>query len=139
MSLLHALEKELFVMRKTVSTSNAPAAVGPYSQAIKTDNLVYTAGQLGMDPLTGKLIEGGVQAQTRQALTNLKAILEKAGTTMSNVIKTTVFLQDINDFQAMNQVYAEFFPKAPPARSAMQVVALPLGGLVEIEVVAIID
>jgi 2-iminobutanoate/2-iminopropanoate deaminase len=126
-------------MRKTVSTPNAPAAVGPYSQAIKTSGLVYTAGQLGMDPKTGKLVEGGVQAQTRQALSNLQAVLEAAGTSMNNVIKTTVFLQDIGDFGTMNQVYAEFFPDAPPARSAMQVAALPLGGLVEIEVVAVIE
>jgi 2-iminobutanoate/2-iminopropanoate deaminase len=127
------------LVRKTVSTQNAPSAVGPYSQAIKIDNLTYTAGQLGMDPQTGKLVEGGIQAQTRQALTNLQAVLEAAGTSMRNVIKTTVFLQDINDFKAMNQVYAEFFPDAPPARSAVQVAALPLGGLVEIEAVAIVE
>ena len=126
-------------MRKTVSTHHAPAAVGPYSQAIKIDNLCYTAGQLGLDPQTGKLTEGGIQAQTRQALTNLEAVLKAAGTFMRNVVKTTVFLQDIDDFKAMNQVYAEFFPEAPPARSAVQVAALPLGGLVEIEAVAVIE
>ena len=124
--------------RKTISTQDAPAAVGPYSQAIKIDNLVYTAGQLGMDPQAAKLVECGIQAQTRQALTNLKAVLQAAGTCMDNVIKTTVFLQDINDFGAMNQVYAEFFTDAPPARSAVQVAALPLGGLVEIEAVAVL-
>ena len=126
-------------MRKTVSTHHAPAAVGPYSQAIKIDNLCYTAGQLGLDPQTGKLTEGGIQAQTRQALTNLEAVLKAAGTFMRNVVKTTVFLQDIDDFKAMNQVYAELFPEAPPARSAVQVAALPLGGLVEIEAVAVIE
>ena len=122
--------------RQAIATGNAPAAVGPYSQAIKIGDLVYTAGQLGIDPQIGKLAEGGIQAQTRQALTNLKAIAEAAGTTMGNVVKTTVFLQDIQDLKAMNQVYAEFFPAAPPARSAAQVAALPLGGLVMIEMVA---
>ena len=122
--------------RQTVSTQDAPAAVGPYSQAVACGRLMYTAGQLGLDPKTGKLAEGGIQAQTRRALTNIKAILEAAGTTMANVIKTTVFLQDIHDFKAMNEVYAQFFPSEPPARSAVQVAALPLGGLVEIEAVA---
>ncbi len=125
--------------RQVVSTPHAPAAVGPYSQAIKIDQLVYTAGQLGMDPQTGKLVSGGVQAQTRQALTNLQAVLDAAGASMDTVIKTTVFMDDMHDFQAMNQVYAEFFAQAPPARSAVQAAALPLGGLVEIEAVAVID
>jgi 2-iminobutanoate/2-iminopropanoate deaminase len=133
------LDRKDPLVRKTVSTQNAPAAVGPYSQAIKIDTLCYTAGQLGMDPQAGKLVEGGIQSQTRQALTNLEAVLQAAGTSMRNVVKTTVFLKDINDFKAMNQVYAEFFPDAPPARSAVQVAALPLGGLVEIEAVAVIE
>ena len=124
--------------RHVIATENAPAAVGPYSQAIRCCSLVYTAGQLGMDPRAGKLVEGGIQAQTRQALTNIQSVLEAAGTSMANVIKTTVFLQDIGDFKAMNQVYAEFFATDPPARSAVQVAALPLGGLVEIEAVAIV-
>ena len=123
--------------RHVIATQSAPAAVGPYSQAIRSGELIYTAGQLGMDPEAGKLVEGGVQAQTRQALTNIQAVLEAAGASLSNVVKTTVFLQDMGDFQAMNAVYAEFFPSAPPARSAVQVAALPLGGLVEIEAVAI--
>lgn len=127
------------MLRDIVATDRAPAAIGPYSQAVRVGNLVYTAGQLGIDPQTKQLVEGGIQAQTRQALTNLKAILGAAGTTTSNVVKTTVFLQDIADFKAMNQVYAEFFPAAPPARSAVQVAALPLGGLVEIEAVAIVE
>jgi 2-iminobutanoate/2-iminopropanoate deaminase len=124
--------------RQIISTENAPAAVGPYSQAVRIGNLVYTAGQLGMDPKTGKLVEDSVEAQTRQALSNLSAILEAAGTTVSNVIKTTIFLRDMGDFAVVNRVYAEFFPSAPPARSTVQVAALPLGGQVEIEVVAAI-
>ena len=125
--------------RHVIATKNAPAAVGPYSQAIRCGDLVYTAGQLGMDPQTKALVEGGVQAQTRQALTNIKAVLEATGAAMENVVKTTVFLQDMGDFKAMNAVYAEFFPADPPARSAVQAAALPLGGLVEIEAVAIIE
>jgi 2-iminobutanoate/2-iminopropanoate deaminase len=127
--------------RTIISTDQAPAAVGPYSQAVARDGLIYTAGQLGLDPATGKLVEGGIQAQTRQALTNLQAILQAAGAGLGDVLKTTVFLQDIGDFQAMNQVYATFFSGSsagggPPARSAVQVAALPLGALVEIEAVA---
>ncbi len=125
--------------RQVVSTSNAPAAVGPYSQAIQISPLVYTAGQLGMDPETKTLVEGGIQAQTRQALKNLKAVLEAAGSSLELVVKTTVFLQDINDFKAMNEVYAEFFKTDPPARSAVEVAALPLGGMVEIEAIAVVQ
>ena len=123
--------------RQVISTSNAPAAVGPYSQAIQILPLVYTAGQLGMDPKTKALVEGGIQAQTRQALKNLKAVLEAAGSSLEQVVKTTVFLQDIQDFGAMNEIYAEFFKTDPPARSAVEVAALPLGGMVEIEAVAV--
>jgi 2-iminobutanoate/2-iminopropanoate deaminase len=122
--------------RHVTTTADAPAAVGPYSQAIRSGDLVYTAGQLGLDPATGKLVAGGIQAQTRQALRNVQAILAASGSGMAHVIKTTVFLQDIADFRDMNEVYATFFPDAPPARSAVQVAALPLGGLVEIEAVA---
>ena len=125
--------------RQVVSTSNAPAAVGPYSQAIQISPLVYTAGQLGMDPETKTLVGGGIQAQTRQALKNLKAVLEAAGSSLEQVVKTTVFLQDINDFRAMNEVYAEFFKTDPPARSAVEAAALPLGGMVEIEAVAVVQ
>ncbi len=124
--------------RQIVSTDNAPAAVGPYSQAVRCGNLIYTAGQLGLDPQSGKLVSGGIEAQTRQALTNLKAVLEAAGASLGDVVKTTVFLQDIGDFAAMNRVYAQFFASSPPARSAVQVAALPLGGLVEIEAVAVV-
>ncbi len=123
--------------KRIVSTEDAPAAVGPYSQAVIAGNLVYTAGQLGLDPKSGRLVEGGVEAQTRQALNNLQAVLAAAGSSLEGVVKTTVFLQDIGDFKAMNGVYAEFFGKSPPARSAVQVAALPLGGLVEIEAVAL--
>ncbi|MBC7249437.1 MAG: RidA family protein [Anaerolineae bacterium] len=125
--------------REVISTPKAPAAVGPYSQAIRVDNLVFTAGQVAIDPQQGKLIEGDVAAQTRQVLTNLSAVLEAAGSSLSQVLKTTVFLKDIHDFAAMNAVYAEFFPQNPPARSAVQVAALPLGALVEIEAVALVE
>jgi 2-iminobutanoate/2-iminopropanoate deaminase len=126
------------VERHVTTTSSAPAAVGPYSQAIRCGDMIYTAGQLGLDPETGKLVEGGIQAQARQALRNLQAILTASGSSMADVVKTTVFLQDMADFGAMNEVYAAFFADAPPARSAVQVAALPLGGLVEIEAVAIV-
>jgi 2-iminobutanoate/2-iminopropanoate deaminase len=123
--------------RHVTATTGAPAAVGPYSQAIRSGDLIYTAGQLGLDPTTGKLV-GGIQAQTQQALRNLQAILTASGSDLANVVKTTVYLQDIADFREMNEVYATFFTDAPPARSAVQVAALPLGGLIEIEAVAIV-
>ena len=121
---------------KVINTTKAPAAIGPYSQAIQVGNLVYTSGQIPIDPATGVFVEGGIKEQTRQSLTNIKAILEEAGLTLSNVVKTTVFLADINDFADMNAVYAEFFTKPYPARSAVAVKTLPKGALVEIEVVA---
>ncbi len=121
---------------KTISTKKAPSAIGPYSQAIETGNLVYTSGQLPIDPSTGVFAEGGVKEQTRQSLTNVKAILEEAGLSMKNVVKTTVFLADMNDFADMNGVYSEFFAEPFPARSAVAVKTLPKGALVEIEVVA---
>ena len=121
---------------KTISTKNAPAAIGPYSQAIQVGNLVYTSGQIPIDPVTGAFAEGGIKEQTRQSLTNVKAILEEVGLTMSHVVKTTVFMADMNDFADMNSVYAEFFTEPYPARSAVAVKTLPKGALVEIEVVA---
>jgi len=121
---------------KAISTKQAPAAIGPYSQAIRVSNLVYTSGQLPIDPATGAFQEGGIKAQTRQSLTNVKAILEEAGLTMSDVVKTTVFLVDMNDFADMNSVYAEFFTEPYPARSAVAVKTLPKSALVEIEVLA---
>ena len=121
---------------KAISTQKAPAAIGPYSQAIQVGNLVYTSGQIPIDPATGNFVEGGIKEQTRQSLTNVRAILEEAGLTMANVVKTTVFMADMNDFADMNAVYAEFFAEPYPARSAVAVKTLPKGALVEIEVVA---
>ena len=121
---------------KAISTTKAPAAIGPYSQAIKVGNLVYTSGQIPIDPATGVFVEGGIKEQTRQSLTNVQAILKEAGLTMANVVKTTVFMADMNDFADMNAVYAEFFEEPYPARSAVAVKTLPKGALVEIEVVA---
>lgn len=119
-----------------ISTTNAPAAIGPYSQAISVGELVFVSGQLPIDPATGAFAEGGIKELTRQSLTNMKAILEEAGTSMANVVKTTVFLADMNDFAAMNEVYAEFFAAPFPARSAVAVKTLPKGALVEIECIA---
>ena len=123
-------------MKEVISTKAAPAAIGPYSQAIIVGNLVYTSGQIPIDPATGSIVEGGIKEQTRQSLTNVQAILKEAGQTMANVIKTTVFMADMNDFADMNAVYAEFFKEPYPARSAVAVKTLPKGALVEIEVVA---
>ena len=123
-------------MKKVISTTKAPAAIGPYSQAIRVGNLVYTSGQIPIDPATGNFVEGGIKEQTRQSLTNVKAILEEAGLSMADVVKTTVFMADMNDFADMNSVYAEFFAEPYPARSAVSVKTLPKGALVEIEVVA---
>jgi 2-iminobutanoate/2-iminopropanoate deaminase len=125
--------------KKIVSTEKAPKAIGPYSQAIRTENLLFTAGQVGLDPATMELVEGGIEAQTRQVLTNLKNILETADSGLKFVVKTTVFLQDMRDFANMNSVYAEFFPENPPARSTVQVAGLPKDALVEIECVALIN
>ena len=119
-----------------ISTTKAPAAIGPYSQAIKVGGLVFVSGQLPIDPATGAFAEGGIKELTRQSLTNMKVILEEAGTSMVNVVKTTVFLADMNDFAAMNEVYAEFFAAPFPARSAVAVKTLPKGALVEIECIA---
>ena len=124
------------MMKKVISTTKAPAAIGPYSQAIKVGNLVYTSGQIPIDPATGVFVAGGIKEQTRQSLLNVKAILEEAGLTMSDVVKTTVFMADMNDFADMNAVYAEFFAEPYPARSAVAVKTLPKGALVEIEVIA---
>lgn len=123
--------------RTTVSTPDAPQAIGPYSQAVCGDNLVFVSGQLPLDPATGTLIAGDIPAQTRQILHNVQAVLNAAGTSLERVVKTTVFLTDINDFAAMNSTYAEFFPNDPPARSAVQVAALPKGAQLEIEVIAL--
>ena len=123
-------------MKKVISTTKAPSAIGPYSQAIQCGNLVFTSGQIPIDPATGVFVEGGIKEQTRQSLLNVKAVLEEAGLTMGHVVKTTVFMADMNDFADMNAVYAEFFIEPYPARSAVAVKTLPKGALVEIEVVA---
>ncbi len=123
-------------MKVVINTTKAPSAIGPYSQAIQVGNFVYTSGQLPIDPDTGAFPGGGIKEQTRQSLLNVKAILEEAGLTMGNVVKTTVFMADMNDFADMNSVYAEFFSAPYPARSAVAVKTLPKGALVEIEVVA---
>ncbi|HWQ05399.1 MAG TPA: Rid family detoxifying hydrolase [Longilinea sp.] len=122
--------------RSIVVSDKAPKAIGPYSVAVKAGPFVFASGQLGLDPVTGNLTEGGVEAETRQALTNLGNVLQAAGTTLCNVVKTTVFLRDITDFARMNVVYGEFFSENPPARSAFQVGALPKGAAVEIEAIA---
>ncbi|HVN15850.1 MAG TPA: RidA family protein [Anaerolineales bacterium] len=124
--------------KKIVSTEKAPKAIGPYSQAVRIDNLVYTAGQVGLDPATAELVSGGIEAQTRQVLTNLKNVLEASGSGLNYVVKTTVFLADMKDFAAMNNIYAEFFPENPPARSTIAVAALPKGASVEIETIALL-
>lgn len=123
-------------MRETINATNAPAAVGPYVHAVKAGNTLYTSGQLGLIPATGELPEG-VEAQAVQALENLKAVVEAGGMTLADVVKTTVFLADINDFAKINAIYAQYFVGEAPARSCVQVAALPKGGLIEIEAVAV--
>lgn len=122
--------------RKIIQTSTAPAAVGPYSQAVKTGGFVFCAGQIPLDPMTGEIVPGDVTAQTERVLQNVKSVLAAAGSSLGQVVKTTVFLQDLGDFAAMNAVYARHFPDNPPARSTIQVAGLPKGALVEIEVLA---
>lgn len=124
-------------MKKVIATTNAPAAIGPYSQAVQVGNILFASGQLGIDPVTGNFVEGAVKEQTAQAFKNVKAILTEAGYDISDVVKTTVFLADMGDFTAMNEVYASQFEGAFPARSAVAVKTLPKNGLVEIEVIAV--
>lgn len=124
--------------KKVVQTDKAPKAIGPYSQAIRTDSMVYTAGQIGLDPTTGDFVAGGVEEQTRQVINNLRSVLEAAGSSLDHVVKTIVFLKDMNDFPKMNSIYAEYFGANPPARSTVAVAGLPKGGLVEIEAIALI-
>jgi 2-iminobutanoate/2-iminopropanoate deaminase len=135
---MFALIEGLSVQRQVISSQYAPAAIGPYSQAIRVGNFVFASGQLGLDPTTGKLQEG-VEAQTRQALANVQAILAAAGANIDKTVKTTIFLANIADFAKVNAIYGEVFKIEPPARSTVQVAALPLGGLVEIEVIALIE
>ena len=124
--------------KKVIYTDKAPKAIGPYSQAIQTESMVFTAGQAGLDPATGELVKGGIEAETRQVLTNLKHVLEASDSGLNFVVKTTVFLKDMNDFAKMNAVYGEFFSKNPPARSTIAAAALPKNALVEIEAIAIL-
>ena len=124
-------------MKEIISTQAAPAAIGPYSQGVGAGGIVITSGQIPLDPATGNFVEGGVAEQTRQSLLNVQAILAAAGLTLENVVKTTVFLKDMNDFAAMNEVYATFFLSNPPARSAVQVGKLPRDAMVEIEAIAV--
>lgn len=125
--------------REPVLTSKAPKPIGPYSQAIRTEAMVFASGQAGLDPATGELVQGGVEAETRQTLTNIKNVLEASDSGMAFVVKTTVFLIDMNDFAKMNAIYAEFFLKDPPARSTVAVAALPKGARVEIEATAVLQ
>jgi 2-iminobutanoate/2-iminopropanoate deaminase len=125
------------MQRERVSTSGAPSAIGPYSQAIASGQLVFASGQVALEPASGQLVEGDVQVQTKRALENLSAVLLAAGSSLGQVVKTTVFLTTMDDFASMNEVYAGFFPNDPPARSTIAVAALPKGALVEIEAIAI--
>lgn len=124
--------------KKIIHTDQAPAAIGPYSQAVRIENMVFTAGQIGLDPVTMEIVDGGIEAETRQVLMNLKHILEAANSALNYVIKTTVFLRDMSDFPRMNAVYAEFFSENPPARSTVAVTTLPKDVAVEIEAVALL-
>ena len=125
--------------KQVIVTDKAPKAIGPYSAGINNGNFIFTAGQIGLDPATGKVVEGGIEAETRRALTNLQAVVEAGGAKLTDIVKTTVFMKDMGEFGKMNGIYAEFFTGEPPARSAVQVAALPLGVAVEIEAVAIIQ
>lgn len=122
---------------KTIQTTKAPGAIGPYSQAVEANGFIFASGQLGIDPNTGNFVEGGVKEQTKQALTNTRAIMEEAGLSLSNVVKTTVFLSDMANFADMNEVYSQFFSEPFPARSAVAVKTLPKNGLVEVECIAV--
>ena len=124
--------------REVVQTDNAPKAIGPYEQAIKANGFIYTAGQIPIDPKTGNFVEGGITAQTRQVLENLKAVLEAGGSSLDRVVKATVFLKNMADFTAMNDVYAQYLGGAKPARSTVAVTELPRGALIEIDLVAVV-
>ncbi len=124
--------------RTVIATPDAPAALGPYNQAIKAGNMVFASGQLGLDPATGDFVEGGVPAQTRRALDNLTAVLKEAGATLADVVNCTVYLKDMNDFAAMNAEYATYFTTNPPSRATVEVARLPKDGLVEIACIAVI-
>lgn len=124
--------------KKIIKTNKAPAALGPYSVAVQTDTMVFTSGQVGISPDTNEMVEGGIENQTRQVLTNLKNVLEASGSGLEYVVKTTVFLQNMGDFAKMNAIYSEFFTQDPPARSTVAVAGLPKGAMVEIETTALL-
>ncbi len=126
-------------MRETVKTEKAPAAIGPYSQGIRSGGFLFCSGQIPLDPATGKMVDGGISAQTERVLQNLAAVLASGGASLRSVVKTTVFLVDLKDFPAMNEVYGTFFPEEPPARATVQVAKLPAGALVEIDAVASVE
>jgi 2-iminobutanoate/2-iminopropanoate deaminase len=125
-------------MKKVVTSEKAPKAIGPYSVAIQTGQFVFTSGQIGLDPKTGNLVEGGIEAETHQVLTNLKNVLEAAGSGLRDVVKTTVYLRDMADFSKMNAIYGEYFSENPPARTTIAVAGLPKNGCIEIDTVAIL-
>ena len=125
--------------KKIISTNNAPQAIGPYSQAVKVGNFVYTSGQVPLNPITGELVADCIQNAAKQSLENVKGVLEAAGASLEDVVKTTVFLKDLNDFKAANEVYSQYFPQNPPARSCVQAAKLPLDSLIEIEAVAVMS
>ena len=125
-------------MRDIVTTDRGPKPIGPYSQAVKANGFLYASGQLGLDPRTGEMVEGGIAAQTERAMNNLKGIVEAGGSKLSHAVRTTIYLKDMNDFAAMNEVYGKFFTVAPPARSTVQVARLPKDALVEIDIVAVL-
>jgi 2-iminobutanoate/2-iminopropanoate deaminase len=126
-------------MKKVIHTNKAPKAVGPYSQAVRAGNFLFTSGQIPMDPVSGKLVQGGIKEQARQVMQNLKAVLEAAGMNFSNVVKSTVFLDDLKNFVPFNEIYGEYFPEDRPARSTFQVAGLPLGAKIEIEMIALVE
>lgn len=126
------------MIKETIMTEKAPAAIGPYSQAVKYGNLIFTSGALGVDPKTGAFVEGGVQAQTKQCLENLKAVLEAAGSSLENVLKVTVFIKDMNDFPRVNEIYGQYFTEKQPSRSTVEVARLPKDALIEIETIAFV-
>ncbi len=123
-------------MRETVKTGKAPAAIGPYSQAIRSEGFLFCSGQIPLDPTTGKMVEGGIEAQAERVLRNLEAVISAGGASLAGVVKTTVYLADLSDFPAMNAVYGKYFPENPPARATVQVAKLPAGALVEIDAIA---
>jgi 2-iminobutanoate/2-iminopropanoate deaminase len=126
-------------MKKIISTADAPAAVGPYSQAVRVGSTIYCAGQIPLDPKTGQIVSNDISEQTRRVLDNITAVLKAEGVSFANIVKTTIFLTDLADFQTVNEIYATYFKQAPPARSTVQVPALPKGARIEIEAIAVTD